>query len=154
MAGKAALCPVQRTGRSQLFFASNMSRYISSTTSRCSREQQNSPTGLGATTTTQEDTSRTHEGNYARTDDKVVFEYPKDDEVSPTPIVQGRGGMHFQRTLDLFSLEDKVSVVTGGARGLGLVMGQALVSSGSDLAIVDLNSQSQLCSYLLFMKDD
>jgi NAD(P)-dependent dehydrogenase (short-subunit alcohol dehydrogenase family) len=48
--------------------------------------------------------------------------------------------MHFKRTLASFSLENKVSVVTGGARGLGLVMGQALVASGSDLAIVDLNS--------------
>jgi NAD(P)-dependent dehydrogenase (short-subunit alcohol dehydrogenase family) len=47
--------------------------------------------------------------------------------------------MHFKRTLAQFSLENKVSLVTGGARGLGLVMSQALVASGSDLAIVDLN---------------
>ena len=47
-----------------------------------------------------------------------------------------------KRTLPSFSLEGKVAVVTGGARGLGLVMGQALVQSGADLAIVDLNSQS------------
>ena len=46
-----------------------------------------------------------------------------------------------KRTLPLFSLEGKVAVVTGGARGLGLVMGQALMQSGADLAIVDLNSQ-------------
>ncbi|EEP78885.1 hypothetical protein UREG_03731 [Uncinocarpus reesii 1704] len=59
----------------------------------------------------------------------------------PTPVVQGRGGRHFKRTLASYSLEDRVSVVTGGARGLGLVMGQALVASGSDLAIVDLNVQ-------------
>ena len=31
--------------------------------------------------------------------------------------------------------------MTGGARGLGLVMSQALVVSGSDVAIVDLNSK-------------
>lgn len=60
------------------------------------------------------------------------------------PVVQGRGGMHFKRTLAQFSLENKVSMVTGGARGLGLVMAQGLVASGSDLAIVDLNSMSQL----------
>ena len=149
MAGQAILCPARRTSRyQQLFLVSNMSRYISSTTSRCSRDPKNSPT-LGATNTTPENTSKTHEGNYARTDEKVVFEYPKDDAIPPTSIVQGRGGMHFKRTLDLFSLENKVSVVTGGARGLGLVMGQGLVSSGSDLAIVDLNSQSQLSPYLL-----
>jgi D-arabinitol 2-dehydrogenase len=47
-----------------------------------------------------------------------------------------------KRTLPSFSLEGKVAVVTGGARGLGLVMGQALIQSGADLAIVDLNSQS------------
>jgi D-arabinitol 2-dehydrogenase len=46
-----------------------------------------------------------------------------------------------KRTLPSFSLEGKVAVVTGGARGLGLVMGQALVQSGADLAIVDLDSQ-------------
>lgn len=32
-------------------------------------------------------------------------------------------------------------MVTGGARGLGLVMGQGIVVSGGDLAIVDLNSE-------------
>ena len=45
------------------------------------------------------------------------------------------------RTLASFSLENRVAVVTGGARGLGLVMGQAIVESGADLAIVDLNSR-------------
>lgn len=80
------------------------------------------------------------EGAFARTDDSLVIEHPKDEEMPRSPVVQGRGGMHFKRTLASFSLENKVSVVTGGARGLGLVMGQALVASGSDLAIVDLNS--------------
>lgn len=47
-----------------------------------------------------------------------------------------------KRTLPSFSLEGHVAVVTGGARGLGLVMGQALIHSGADLAIVDLNSES------------
>ena len=35
-----------------------------------------------------------------------------------------------------------MAVVTGGARGLGLVMSQACVISGADVAIVDLNRQS------------
>jgi len=52
--------------------------------------------------------------------------------------------MHFKRTLPSFSLEDRVAMVTGGARGLGLVMTQALVNSGADVAIIDLNS---MCSY-------
>ena len=34
-----------------------------------------------------------------------------------------------------------MAVVTGGARGLGLVMSQACVISGADVAIVDLNSR-------------
>lgn len=51
-------------------------------------------------------------------------------------MVGGRGGVQFVRTLPEFSLEGKVSVVTGGARGLGLVMAQALVNSGSHVAIV------------------
>lgn len=37
-----------------------------------------------------------------------------------------------------------MGVVTGGARGLGLVMSQAMVISGADVAIVDLNSQSSI----------
>lgn len=82
-----------------------------------------------------------HEGEYARTDESVRVEYPPDHEMPESPIVQGRGGRHFRRTLASFSLEDRVSVITGGARGLGLVMGQALVASGSNLAIVDLNVQ-------------
>lgn len=85
-------------------------------------------------------------GEYARTDESVRVEYPPDHEMPQSPIVQGRGGRHFKRTLASFSLEDRVSIITGGARGLGLVMGQALVASGSDLAIVDLNSESSLNS--------
>ncbi|KAH8701742.1 putative D-arabinitol dehydrogenase ArbD [Talaromyces proteolyticus] len=93
------------------------------------------------TTDTPQGASGAHEGAFARTDDSVVIEYPADEEMPRSPVVQGRGGMHFKRTLASFSLENRVSVVTGGARGLGLVMGQALVASGSDLAIVDLNKE-------------
>lgn len=57
--------------------------------------------------------------------------------------VQGRGGMHFKRTLASFSLDGKVGIVTGGARGLGLVMSQAMVVSGADVALVDLNSKHE-----------
>jgi hypothetical protein len=86
-------------------------------------------------------TSEKDSGKYARTDENVRVEYPKDHELQRTPVVQGRGGRHFKRTLPTFSLEGRVSVITGGARGLGLVMGQGLVASGSDLAIVDLNGE-------------
>jgi hypothetical protein len=95
---------------------------------------------LSATTKAPEGASGEHEGQFARTDESVHIEYPPDSEMPAQPVAQGRGGMHFKRTLAQFSLEKKVSLVTGGARGLGLVMAQALVASGSDLAIVDLNS--------------
>ncbi|KAF2114058.1 D-arabinitol dehydrogenase-like protein [Lophiotrema nucula] len=80
-----------------------------------------------------------HEGQYARTDKSVRVEYPEEDDLPPSQPVQGRGGFHFKRTLASFSLEGRVGVVTGGARGLGLVMAQALVTSGADVAIVDMN---------------
>ncbi|KAF7554280.1 hypothetical protein G7Z17_g3007 [Cylindrodendrum hubeiense] len=40
---------------------------------------------------------------------------------------------------DPFTLNNRVVVITGGARGLGLVMGQGVIHAGADLAIVDLN---------------
>lgn len=84
-----------------------------------------------------------HEGSFARTDSSVQVEYPEEQDLPSSTPVQGRGGLHFKRTLASFSLEGRVGVVTGGARGLGLVMSQAMVISGADVAIVDLNSTFQ-----------
>lgn len=81
-----------------------------------------------------------HEGRFARTDESITVEYPEEHHLPSSKPVQGRGGFHFKRTLASFSLEGRVGVVTGGARGLGLVMSQALIVSGADVAIVDLNS--------------
>lgn len=81
-----------------------------------------------------------HEGAFSRTDNRVAIQHPEDHEHPPSEPVVGRGGMHFKRTLSSFSLEGGVAVVTGGARGLGLVMSQACMLSGADVAIVDLNS--------------
>jgi NAD(P)-dependent dehydrogenase (short-subunit alcohol dehydrogenase family) len=69
--------------------------------------------------------------------------YPADHELPSSEPVRGAGraGVNVLPTLATFSLEGKVGVVTGGARGLGLVMGQGLVISGADLAIVDLNKE-------------
>lgn len=80
------------------------------------------------------------ENSFARTDPSIEVEYPEEADLPPSQPVQGRGGLHFKRTLASFSLEGRVGVVTGGARGLGLVMSQAMVISGADVAIVDLNS--------------
>lgn len=99
-----------------------------------------------------------HAGSFARTDDSITVEYPKDHELpSSEPVTgAGRAGMHVYPTLAAFSLEGKVGVVTGGARGLGLVMGQGMVVSGADLAIVDMNSKHMLLSYdgVRFYKDE
>ncbi|KFY73821.1 hypothetical protein V499_06106 [Pseudogymnoascus sp. VKM F-103] len=48
----------------------------------------------------------------------------------------------FNPILPFFSLTGKTAVITGGARGLGLAMSKALVMSGADLAIVDINSKT------------
>lgn len=82
-----------------------------------------------------------HEGQYARTNESVRVEYPEEDDLPRSVPIQGRGGRHHLRTLASFSLDGRVGVVTGGARGLGLVMAQALVTSGADVALVDMNSQ-------------
>ncbi|KKY36179.1 putative d-arabinitol dehydrogenase [Diaporthe ampelina] len=83
----------------------------------------------------------THAGTFARTDDSITVEYPQDHELpSSEPITgAGRAGLQIYPTLATFSLQGNVGVVTGGARGLGLVMGQGMVVSGADLAIVDMN---------------
>ena len=82
-----------------------------------------------------------HEGSASRTDREIVVEYPPEEEFPRDRPLRGRGGVQHVKTLPTFSLEGRTAVVTGGARGLGLVMGQALVQSGADLAIVDLNSR-------------
>ena len=81
-----------------------------------------------------------HAGAFSRTDNTVQIEHPDEESHPPSAPIAGRGGMHFKRTLASFSLEKRVCVITGGARGLGLVMSQACLLSGADVAIVDLNS--------------
>ena len=82
-----------------------------------------------------------HQGSFARTDRDVQFAYPAEQDVARSSLSQERGA-HVKRTLASFSLEDRVAVITGGARGLGLVMAQALIISGADVALVDLNRKS------------
>jgi D-arabinitol 2-dehydrogenase len=81
------------------------------------------------------------EGTLARTDPAVKVEHPSESNLPSSEPVKGRSAVHHKRTLSSFSLEGKVGVVTGGARGLGLMMSQALIFSGADLAIVDLDSK-------------
>lgn len=133
---RATSRPAARAAASRPALTIPASRSISSTPVLSKDNSEKKDPALRAT-----GASGQHEGEYARTDESVKIEYPRAEEVPRSPIVQGRGGMHFKRTLASFSLENKVTVITGGARGLGLVMGQAVVASGSDLAIVDLNSK-------------
>ena len=91
-----------------------------------------------------DNSTTTSGGSNARTDNSITVEYPSEGSLPPSEPVSGAGraGAHVFPTLASFSLQGKVGIVTGGARGLGLVMGQGMVVSGADLAIVDLNSMS------------
>lgn len=80
-------------------------------------------------------------GSYSRTDPGVEVEYPEEHELPQSKPVRGIPGQYVKPTLASFSLDGNVGVVTGGARGLGLVIGQGMVYSGSDLALVDMNSK-------------
>lgn len=113
------------------------------TTSSLLREKKDDSEDYSHYTTAGEPGLYEHEGQHSRTDNRIRVEYPEEADLPRQQPVQGRGGFHFKRTLASFSLEDRVGVVTGGARGLGLVMSQALVVSGADVAIVDLNSTLQ-----------
>jgi D-arabinitol 2-dehydrogenase len=54
----------------------------------------------------------------------------------------GNVGKHSKRTLASFSMEDKVCVVTGAARGLGNLMARTFIESGSStVAILDLSQE-------------
>ncbi|PMB68342.1 D-arabinitol 2-dehydrogenase (ribulose-forming) [Beauveria bassiana] len=66
---------------------------------------------------------------------------PPEDEL-PSDPVRRAGGQYVKPTLQTFSLDKKVGLVTGGARGLGLVIAQGMVYSGADVALVDMNSKS------------
>ncbi|KAH8927944.1 NAD(P)-binding protein [Atractiella rhizophila] len=59
-----------------------------------------------------------------------------------------------KRTLKSFSLDKKVCVVTGGARGLGYVMLQSFIESGAtEVAIIDVNIGMAVEELLKWSKD-
>ena len=43
--------------------------------------------------------------------------------------------------LDQFSLQDKVIVITGGGRGLGLNFGIAMAEAGASIACIDIHEE-------------
>ncbi|PFH58464.1 hypothetical protein XA68_13622 [Ophiocordyceps unilateralis] len=78
-------------------------------------------------------------GKYARTDSDVEIEYPAEGELPPSKPVRGLPGQYVKPTLASFSLDGNVGLVTGAARGLGLVIAQGMVYSGANVALVDMN---------------
>ena len=82
-----------------------------------------------------------HHGSFSRTDRRIQLEHPEDEHYPQGGHYSGSGGMHFKRTLASFTLDKRTVVITGGARGLGLVMSQACLLSGANVALVDLNSE-------------
>jgi NAD(P)-dependent dehydrogenase (short-subunit alcohol dehydrogenase family) len=46
------------------------------------------------------------------------------------------------KILERFSLKDKVSIMTGGARGLGKAMAESLAQAGSHVVIIDLDLEA------------
>ena len=82
-------------------------------------------------------------GENARTDQTIRITTPAESKMPSSEPLR-----RIKKTLPSFSLEGKTAVITGGARGLGYIMTQALVESGADAAIIDLNGQ-HLCSSLI-----
>lgn len=80
-------------------------------------------------------------GSHSRTDRDIEVEYPEEHELPSSKPVHGTGGQYVKPTLSTFTLDSKVGLVTGGARGLGLVIAQGMVFSGSDVALVDMNKE-------------
>ena len=143
--GQAARCrtATPATRRPSAFSIKNKGVPLSASRFLNSSARLGEPDHESATTAASHGESGDHEGRFARTDEGVRIEHPEEEHYPPSQPVQGRGGSHNMRTLASYSLEGKVGVVTGGARGLGLVMSQALVISGANLAIVDVNSTCQ-----------
>lgn len=56
--------------------------------------------------------------------------------------------------LNRFSLKDKVSIVTGGAMGLGKAMALALAQAGSHIVIADLNLEEAQKTADQFQRDE
>ncbi|MED4073691.1 SDR family NAD(P)-dependent oxidoreductase [Priestia endophytica] len=58
------------------------------------------------------------------------------------------------KVLDKFNLKDKVSIVTGGAMGLGKEMSRALAQAGSNIVIADLNFEEAAKTANEFQKNE
>ena len=68
-----------------------------------------------------------------------------------TPTIPDRECNAYLRTsvLDSFSLKDHVTVVTGGARGIGLSFAVACAEVGSHIAVLDRSEEPHPDFYVL-----
>ncbi|KAK0525376.1 hypothetical protein OC842_005520 [Tilletia horrida] len=92
--------------------------------------------------------SEVEKPTHASTDDHVI-PYPEDHERDPTDVghstTGGKVGPHSKRTLASLSMDGKVCVVTGAARGLGNLIARTFVESGSStVAVLDLNAKESV----------
>ena len=67
------------------------------------------------------------------TQEETALTKPTDTHAAPTGFRDAR---------DLFDLSGRVAVVTGGTRGLGLVMARAFASAGADVVVVSRKSEA------------
>lgn len=59
--------------------------------------------------------------------------------VQPQQLLQADADGFLKRTVqDLFSLDGRTIVITGGARGIGLALAFAIAESGGNVAVIDV----------------
>ncbi|RFU23847.1 Gluconate 5-dehydrogenase, partial [Scytalidium lignicola] len=62
---------------------------------------------------------------------------PQSPSATPNPLNEGTSPVGLAKRLPEFSLADKVVIVSGGARGLGLVQAEALLEAGATVHVID-----------------
>ena len=61
------------------------------------------------------------------------------DHATPGPVPEtSQTPAGVARTSDLFTLSDRTTVITGGGRGLGIVLASAVIEAGGDIVCLDL----------------
>ncbi|WVN85660.1 uncharacterized protein L203_100809 [Cryptococcus depauperatus CBS 7841] len=84
------------------------------------------------------------EPKVAAIDESLTFEHPKrwTDKHPGHDMQVGDFGRHTKRTLASFSMDGKVCLVTGAARGLGNMMARTFVESGANaIVLLDLRQE-------------